>query len=504
MEVRLMSEAQRCLFTPSFNRAIKIRQRDSRLTSHAGAIILREADHRLGLIESVVERMLDPRNQDKIRYTLSELLRERVFALALGESAQDDLDRLAHDPALRMATWDRSGEQVLDERLASQPMQSRLLNILAGRPEHLEVLRDALADWTERHLRSTGGDHAVRYGTLDIDSFPVLVAGQQPGGAYNGYYEETVYHPLLASFAVVGDYDSPMQGQRLGNGFVHAILRAGNAGSAQGMVRFVDKALEKCQGLGVVLDVRIDAGLTHGAVLDHLTDRKTRFVGRLKTNAVLDRLAEPYLRRPAGRPPREGYETIVELGPYQAEPWRHAQRLILVVVDQPDPRTGQLNLLPRHFFIVTNWTAEKKDAEAVLEHYRRRGTFEDRIGEFNATVHPQLSSPKFEENEALLLLSLLSFNLSSMLRNELEASIGGCWDLGRFQQTVLRAAGRVVRGGRRLWLDLEAAFTPLWEKVLACLQRWRLPKRWKAPHGPSRRDWVPPPSHAHLHLTLRL
>ena len=133
-----------------------------------------------------------------------------------------------------------------------------------------------------------------------------------------------------------------------------------------------------------------------------------------------------------------------------------------------------------------------------------RGTFEDRIGEFNATVHPRLSSPKFAENEALLLLSLLSFNLSSMLRNELEASIGGCWDLGRFQQTVLRAAGRVVRGGRRLWLDLEAAFTPLWEKVLACLQRWRLPKRWKTPHGPSRRAWVPPPSHAHLHLTLRL
>ena len=44
----------------------------------------------------------------------------------------------------------------------------------------------------------------------------------------------------------------------------------------------------------------------------------------------------------------------MELGPYQAEPWRHAQRLILVVVDQPDPRSGQLNLLPRHFFIVTS------------------------------------------------------------------------------------------------------------------------------------------------------
>ena len=53
-----MSEAKRSLFTPSFNRAVKIRQGDSRLTSHAGAIILREADHRLGLIESVVEQMV--------------------------------------------------------------------------------------------------------------------------------------------------------------------------------------------------------------------------------------------------------------------------------------------------------------------------------------------------------------------------------------------------------------------------------------------------------------
>ena len=147
--------------------------------------------------------MCDPRSQDKVRYTLPELLRERIFALALSASAQDDLDGLAHDPALRMATWDRPGEQVLDERLASQPTQSRLLDILASRSEHMEALRGALADWTERHLRSTGGDHAVRHGTLDIDSFPVAVAGRQPGGAYNGYYKETVYHPLLASFAVV-------------------------------------------------------------------------------------------------------------------------------------------------------------------------------------------------------------------------------------------------------------------------------------------------------------
>ena len=74
----------------------------------------------------------------------------------------------------------------------------------------------------ERHLRATGGDHAVHYITVDIDSFPIVVHGSQPGAAYNGHYRDTVYHPLVASYAVAGDYDSMHEGQRLGNGFLHA------------------------------------------------------------------------------------------------------------------------------------------------------------------------------------------------------------------------------------------------------------------------------------------
>jgi len=48
----------------------------------------------------------------------------------------------------------------------------------------------------------------------------------------------------------------------------------------------------------------------------------------------------PYLKRPPGRPPKEGYETVIELGKYQAESWEFAQRVILVVVDRPDPKAG--------------------------------------------------------------------------------------------------------------------------------------------------------------------
>jgi len=57
----------------------------------------------------------------------------------------------------------------------------------------------------------------------------------------------------------------------------------------------------------------------------------------------------------------------------------------------------------------------------VLAHYRRRGTFEDRLGEFNALVGPHLSSREFAENEATMLLALLAFNLTTMLPNEFEA-----------------------------------------------------------------------------------
>ena len=497
-----MGEATSPFFEPSFNRAVKIRGCDERLTSNAGFLLLREADHRLGLIESLVEKMFDPRRRDRIRYQLSELLRERIYGLALGYDAQDDVDRLAHDPALRIATWNRPGERVLQERQASQPTQSRLIDTLAHQDGNLEVLRRGLADGVARYLFASGGDRRVRQGTIDIDSFPIEVFGDQAGAAYNGYFHAQVYHPAVASFSVAGDYDSGMQGLRLGNGFVHAMLRRGNAYTAEGILRFLRRVIEVGRQLAYVLDLRIDSGFTSGLVLDYLTDQKVRFTGRLKSNDVLERMAEPHLKRPPGRPPSEGYEKIVELGKYQAESWRYAQRVILVVRDYPDPKTGQLFLRPKHFFLVTGYDEWERDGEGCLTHYRARGTFEDRLGEFNQAVGTQLSSPEFRENEATFLLCLLAFNLSNFLRLELEHEVGGCWSLVRFRNYVLKAGGRVVRHARRLYLDVAESVVRFWGKLRDCLAAWRFPQRFPRPRGPTSRPWRPPPRHAHLSEVL--
>jgi hypothetical protein len=498
-----MGELQEWLFEPTFNRAVKVDGADERITSDGGAVLLREADHRLGITEHLAARLFDPRRQELIRYELVELLRERLYALALGYAAQDDADRLAHDPAMKLAVWNRRGEQPVDERLASQPTQSRLIDILALTPANRAALRDSLAESCERHLRTTGGDRAARRVTIDIDSFPIEVHGHQPGASYNGHYRDTVYHPLVASYSVAGNYDSMQHGHRLGNGFLHAILRQGQVHTAQGIRRFLQEVIVKATRLGYVVDYRMDAGYTDGETLDYLTDEHLRFIGRIKANAVLQRMAAPHLIRPVGRPPKEGYEKIVELGEYQAESWQHAQRLVLVVVDRPDAKTGQLDLFPDHFFLVVGWKEEELDGAAALEHYRQRGTFEDRLGEFQQAIRPRLSHDEFAANEALLRLSLLAFDLASMLRLEYEDAAGSCVDLGRFQRDVLKAGGRVVKQARRLVLRVARAVTPFWRLLVDRLRRWSLPRRLGILTGPQLRAWMPPPRHAFLREVRR-
>ena len=491
------------LFEPTFNRAIKLRQADPRITSDAGAFLLREADHRLGLTADLAAQLADPRRLDRIRYLQVELLRQHLYALALGYAHQDDQDALAHDVAMKLSVWDRPGRQGLDERLASQPSDWRLVDRLTS-PFNRRVLRAALSEWVARHQRAAGRGRKVTHGTLDIDPFPIEVHGRQPGGAYHGYYRQTIYYPLVASFSAAGSYEAA----RLGEGFVHAILRRGNSSSAEGAVRFVREALRHSRQLASHLDVRIDAGLVNGRVLDAIDDEGARFVGRIRDNAVLDALAAPYLRRPPGRPLKEGDEFAVELGSYRAESWSRAYRVVLVVIDLPDPKTGLRELFPHSFVLVTNWRAEQRSAWELVEHYRRRGTFEDRLGEFNGAIGNGLSAGSFEANEASLLLKLLAFNLGGMLRGELEDASGCGWDLKRVQQTVLKAGARVVKHGRRVIVDVARAAGVLWERLLTRVQRWWQPNgaggaRVWGRSLPRPRRWVPPPAHAHPCLVLR-
>lgn len=285
-----MGEGQGWFFEPRFNRSIKLREADPRISDNGGAVLLGEVDHRLGLTAELTDQLHDDRDARYTRYSQRELLRQHLYGLALGYVHQADQDALAHDAAMRMAVWDRPGQRVIDERLASQPSTWRLIEQLSSKANQ-HALRAALADGVGRHQRASGEGRKVQRGTIDIDPFPIEVHGQQPGGAYHGYYRQTIYQPIVASFSAEGSYAAA----RLGEGVVHAMLRAGDCGGASGAVRFTRETIRKSRDLARALDVRIDAGLVQGDVLDAIDEEGVRFVGRIKNNTALDELARPHL-----------------------------------------------------------------------------------------------------------------------------------------------------------------------------------------------------------------
>ena len=123
---------------------------------------------------------------------------------------------------MKVAAWVRPIQQALDERLASQPTQSRLMDILTLTPGNRAAHSARLSNVI---CVPASGDHAARKVTVDIDSFQNQIHGQQPDAAYNGHYKETAYHPLAASYSTAGNCDRMQEGHRLANGFVHAISR---------------------------------------------------------------------------------------------------------------------------------------------------------------------------------------------------------------------------------------------------------------------------------------
>ena len=128
----------------NFNGSLRIEGRPERLTSDAGAIILRETMERIGIIPWLCERLVDPRKPDLVTHPLSELMRTSILLLGQGFRDQDDADALRDDAAFRLSVSDRRGLGPLETRapggdgepasknpaepdgLASQPTLSRL------------------------------------------------------------------------------------------------------------------------------------------------------------------------------------------------------------------------------------------------------------------------------------------------------------------------------------------------------------------------------------------
>lgn len=396
------------LFQPEFNGSIRVEARAERLTAEAGAVLIREVIEHLGIGRFLADRLHDPRRPDLITHPLVELLHTELIMLAQGWRDRDDADALRDDPVMRLAVSERRGISPLmspspdraegepkpknppvPDGLASQPTLSRLGRTLATE-QNRAVLRDSLLVTAARRIKAGRCGHRMRYVTIDVDSLPVEVHGHQEGSEYNGHYHARIFHPLVASIGETGD-------------LIDMRLRKGNAHTAEGALDFILPLVDRVEKeLCQVASARLDAGFPEEKLLAGLEQRRTPYVARVKNNPVLDHMAEPYLRRPPGRPPNEPRTWFYEMN-YAAESWSRGRRVVLVVLERAE------ELFLHHFWLITSWAEDQMPAADLLELYRGRGTAEGHFGELMSVLDPALSSsPRQKSHYHLLsLLALL-------------------------------------------------------------------------------------------------
>ena len=103
--------------------AVKFDQRQG--SSNGGAILLKAADRRLGLIDALAACLVDPRQAGKVEHEMEELLAQRVYGIACGYADANDAARLGQDPVHKLLL---GRDPVEGADLASQPTLSRFEN----------------------------------------------------------------------------------------------------------------------------------------------------------------------------------------------------------------------------------------------------------------------------------------------------------------------------------------------------------------------------------------
>ena len=136
-------------------------------SSNAGLLLLREAERKRGVCQRLAAAIPDHRDPDRILHTMHEMLMARASAIACGYEDANDLDRLRHDPLMKLAVG-RCPET--GDPLASQPTISRMENS----PSKTDAARAALAMVDQFCASVTPGEVEMSDYIFGLPGNPVL------------------------------------------------------------------------------------------------------------------------------------------------------------------------------------------------------------------------------------------------------------------------------------------------------------------------------------------
>ena len=163
-------------------RKINTRFDGGAVSSDGGSLLLRQADRLLGLTSKAASLLEDPRRKASCDHSLQDLLRQRVYGIALGYEDLNDHETLRHDLALQTAV-DR------DESLSSPSTLCRFENRMNR--EAAWKMNELLVETFIASFESAP-DELI----LDFDATDDRVHGQQEGRFFHGYYDHYCFLPL--------------------------------------------------------------------------------------------------------------------------------------------------------------------------------------------------------------------------------------------------------------------------------------------------------------------
>ena len=437
-------EADKGALRLDFDRRLLLQFRGSAITSDAGLLPYRELDDTLGLTDTGANSLADARTGKNGRHRLAGLLRQSVFGRLAGYEDVNDAERLCRDPAMCWVVGDRA----ITGSAASASQMGRFETKWLSRAENLAALADLPGQWIDKvHQR-----RPPKTIVLDMDSSESPTYGDQEGGAYNGHFGCTCYHPLFV-FNQLGDVE-------------RCALRPGNVHSADGWRAVLEPVIVRYRDRVKRLYFRGDAAFANPEIYEFLEAEGMGYAIRLPANRVLQDKIGYLLKRPAGRPPHEIRRYFASFS-YEAQSWKKPRRVVAKV------EWHAAELYPRVGFIVTNLA---RPAERVVGFYNQRGTAEQWIKEGKGAIKwTRLSCRTFAANAVRLQLHALAYNLGNFMRTLAMPKTAQPWSLTSLREKLIKIGAKVVSHGRYVTFQMAEVAVPrqMFAEILSLIARLR-------------------------------
>lgn len=387
------------------------------VTSDGGVLHLRAIDKAIGLIDRLASCICDDRHPSYVEHPLVDLLRQRVFQIALGYEDANDCNSLRADPALKMAC-DRL--PVSGQDLCSQPTMSRLEN----KVRRTELYRMACALVDVFLASYAPAPEAI---ILDIDDTDDAVHGAQPLALFNGHYDEHCYLPLHIYEGQSGK-------------LITTILRPGRRPTGSEIVTILKRLVPYIRKTwpDVQIILRGDSHFSCPEVHAFCEGHEVYYVLGQAGNPCLHALGTPLLEQAktlaaANDRPVRLFSSFF----YQAKSWAQPRRIIFkaeITEKGDNPR-----------FVVTNLATSQ--ASFIYERiYCARGRMEGLIKNHKTVLHSDRTScHRFEANQFRLLLHSAAYVLLHALVTQ--GLPGTKWMTAQFD-TIQK---RLLKVGARIW-----------------------------------------------------